>query len=58
MRDRDAASFIADHASNGWWFFLVDPVSKKSLRKIRTEYVDAQSGELEDDDDGDDEDGA
>jgi hypothetical protein len=53
----EAASRIAGHAMNGWWFFLTDPTSKRSLRTVRREYVESMAVDAEDDepeDEGDD----
>lgn len=52
----DAAKTITGGAGsvNGWWFFLVDQASKRSLRDVRREYVNAMSMDSEDDE-GDDE---
>jgi hypothetical protein len=59
-RPSDAASAIAGKRRNGWWFFLVDQSSKRSLRNVRQEYVEAMSINDEDDeadDDGDEDEG-
>lgn len=40
---------------NGWWFFLVDRETKKSLKTVRREYLE-QLQEADDEVDGDDED--
>jgi hypothetical protein len=56
----EAASFIAGKRIGGWWFFLVDPVSRRSLRDVRNDYVNAMAGDsdIEDaDEEGEDEDG-
>ena len=56
----DAASTITGHSTNGWWFFLVDQASRRSLRAVRRDYVNAMAVDVEDDeaeDDGDDDDG-
>ncbi|MBL9076042.1 MAG: DUF262 domain-containing protein [Planctomycetes bacterium] len=50
----DAARKLAGHPVNGWSFFLVDPVSRRSLRTVRREYLDAMAVDVDDDDDGDD----
>lgn len=50
-----AASHIVGHAMNGWWFFLTDHATKRSLRVVRREYVDALAVDEDDDDDGDEE---
>lgn len=51
-----AATAIVGHQRNGWGFFLVDQVSKRSLRMIRRDYMDAMAVEAEDDEAEDDED--
>jgi hypothetical protein len=50
----DAARSLTGLATNGWWFFFVDPASRRSLRDVRSEYLDAISAEVDDDDEGDD----
>jgi hypothetical protein len=45
----DAAAAIAGHATNGWAFFLTDQASRRSLRTVRRDYVNAMSVETEDD---------
>jgi hypothetical protein len=50
----EAASRIVGHAMNGWWFFLTDQTSRRSLRTVRREYVDAMAVDVEDDDGDDD----
>jgi hypothetical protein len=51
-----AAVHIVGHAMNGWWFFLTDQASRRSLRNVRGDYVNAMAVDVEDDpdDDGDD----
>jgi hypothetical protein len=54
----DAASAMTGHHTNGWWFFLVDQASRRSLRSVRRDYVtqlavDAEDDEAEDDGDED-----
>jgi hypothetical protein len=51
----DAASSITGHATNGWWFFLVDPISRRSLRMVQREYMEKLSVDAEDDDGDEDE---
>jgi len=51
----EAASSLVGHAMNGWWFFLVERGSKRSLKNVRRDYVKAMSVET-DDDESDDED--
>jgi hypothetical protein len=48
-RPSDAARAIANRPINGWAFFLVDQTSRKSLRDVRSEYVNAMSVDAEDD---------
>jgi hypothetical protein len=50
----DAARKLTGHSINGWSFFLVDPGTRRSLRTVRNEYLDAMAVDAEDDDDGDD----
>lgn len=45
-----AATAITGKSENGWWFFLVGPGSKKSLRDLAHEYVDQTSADLDDSD--------
>jgi hypothetical protein len=52
----DAASSITGHATNGWWFFLVDPVLRRSLRIIQREYIEKLSVDADDDETDEDED--
>ena len=44
-----AASYIVGHQTNGWWFFLLDQASRRSLRMVRRDYVDAMAVDVEDD---------
>src|SRR5690606_37507145 len=37
----DAARSITGRPTNGWYFFLVDPVAKRSLRDVRSDYLQA-----------------
>ena len=46
-----AASSITGTAMNGWWFFLVDQTTKRSLRKVRADYVAAMAVDADDDED-------
>jgi len=48
-----AAVSITGRSTNGWWFFLVDPTTRRSLRDVLREYVTALSVDIEDDDAGD-----
>lgn len=52
-----AATNLVGRNINGWSFFLLDTQSKKSMRDLRTEYLNAQQGsegELDDDDEEED----
>jgi len=49
----DAASAITGKRTNGWWFFVTDQETERSLRSIRRDYVDAMSVDADDDDEGD-----
>ena len=51
-----AATEIAGKPTNGWWFFLVDQASRRSLRNVRRDYVDAMAVDAEDDEPDDDDD--
>jgi hypothetical protein len=56
----DAASAIVGHQTNGWAFFLTDQASRRSLRTVRRDYVNAMAVDVEDDeadDDGDEDEG-
>ena len=55
----EAATAMTGHQTNGWWFFLVDQASRRSLRSVRRDYVnqlalDLDDDEAEEDDDEDD----
>ena len=52
----DAASAIAGKRTNGWWFFLTDQASRRSLQRVRRDYVNAMAVDVEDDEADDDED--
>jgi hypothetical protein len=52
----DAASAIAGKRTSGWWFFLTDQASKRSLRRVRRDYVDAMAVDAGDDEPDDEED--
>lgn len=48
-----AGDFIRNKSTNGWSFWLLDPETKKSLRDIRTQYLDqliAEGADIETDD--------
>ena len=51
----EAAKALSGGPMNGWWFFLVDRETKKSLKTVRREYLD-QLQEADDEVDSDDED--
>ncbi|ALA59733.1 GmrSD restriction endonuclease domain-containing protein [Nitrospira moscoviensis] len=51
-----AASKIVGHQTNGWWFFLVDQASRRSLRMVRRDYINNLAVETEDDEPDDDDD--
>jgi hypothetical protein len=54
-----AAVHIVGHRMNGWWFFLTDQASRRSLRIVRRDYVNGIAAEVDDDEpdeDGDDDD--
>jgi hypothetical protein len=50
----EAASSITGKATNGWWFFLVDAESKKSLKDVRIEYLESIGTDGDEDDTEDD----
>jgi hypothetical protein len=56
-RPSAAASAIRGSATNGWWYFLVDPNTRRSLKTIRQEYSAAMSADVDDDGEDDDADG-
>jgi hypothetical protein len=45
-----AAKATTKKATNGWWFFLVDAGSGRSLRDVYHEYVDSTSADVDDSD--------
>jgi len=45
-----AAAVIRGTATSGWWFFLVDQASKRSLRDVWRDYVDALAVDVEEED--------
>jgi hypothetical protein len=56
----DAASAITGKRTNGWPFFLTDQASRRSLRAVRSDYVNAMAVDVDDDepdDDGDEDEG-
>jgi hypothetical protein len=52
----DAAGAIVGKKMNGWWFFLADQASRRSLGQVRRDYVNAGVGDVEDEDEDADED--
>ena len=46
----DAASTIIGKRTGGWWFFLTDQTTHRSLRDVRRDYVTAMAVDVEDDD--------
>ena len=56
----NAATAITGKHMNGWWFFLTDQSSQRSLRQVRRDYVEAMSVDIDDDeaDDGGEDDDA
>ena len=40
--------------TNGWWFFLVDAQSRRSLSDVRIEYLESIAADVEEDDADDD----
>jgi hypothetical protein len=53
-RPTEAATAIAGKRTGGWWFFVVDPESGRSLRTIRRDYVKAMAVDVDDADADDD----
>ena len=49
-----AAVAVVGRSMNGWWFFLVDKPSRRSLRDVRRDYLDSLSEDVESDDEDDD----
>jgi hypothetical protein len=50
----EAAKSITGGAMNGWWFFLVDQTTKRSLKDVRLDYLESIAADADDDDDDDD----
>jgi hypothetical protein len=50
----DAASAITGKRTSGWWFFLTDQASQRSLRSVRRDYIDAMAVDAQDDEPDDD----
>jgi hypothetical protein len=53
-RPSDAASAIVGKRMSGWWFFLTDVSSGRSLRDVRRDYVDSMAVDSQDDESDDD----
>ncbi|MDZ4058178.1 MAG: hypothetical protein U1D69_14695, partial [Polynucleobacter sp.] len=48
-----AGKFLRKRAINGWGFWLLDPIIKKSLRDVRAQYLDqliAEGADIESED--------
>ena len=41
---------------NGWWFFLVDQQSRRSLKDVRLDYLESIAADVDDDADDDEND--
>jgi hypothetical protein len=56
-RPSEAAKSVTKRPTNGWWYFLVDQKTRRSLRDVRRDYLESFAVDLEadEDDDGDDE---
>ncbi len=52
----DAAKAIKGYNVNGWWFFVTDPKSRKSLKKVRFDYLASINGDLDDEEEIEDDD--
>lgn len=50
----EAAKAIVGKAMNGWWFFLVDQQTRRSLKDVRIDYLESIAAEVDDDDSDDD----
>jgi hypothetical protein len=51
-----AARAVTGTSANGWWFWLVDPQSKRSLHDLWREYIEQRDVDMEGEDPPDDED--
>jgi hypothetical protein len=52
----EAAKAITGRPTNGWWFFLVDQHTKRSLRDVRSEYLESFAEDIDEEgEEGDDE---
>lgn len=49
-----ASRAVSGTNENGWWFWLIDPKSRRSLHDLWREYVDQRDVDVEDDDAPDD----
>lgn len=56
LRPSAAGVYLRKRPTNGWAFFLVDPKSRRSLRHIRSEYIESLDVDLEDDEEDEDDD--
>jgi hypothetical protein len=50
----DAAKAITGNPTSGWWFFLVERAPRRSLKDIRSEYVESLSVDADEDESDDD----
>ena len=50
----EAAKAVVGASTNGWWFFLVDAQSRRSLSDVRIEYLESIAADVEEDDADDD----
>lgn len=55
-RPSAAAVHLTGKPTNGWWFFLVDPQTRRTLRRVRREYLESLDLDLDDDDGNEDDD--
>ncbi|MEY9127746.1 GmrSD restriction endonuclease domain-containing protein [Bradyrhizobium yuanmingense] len=53
---REAATAIYGKKTGGWWFFLTDPASGRTLRAVRRDYIEAMAVDSDDDEQGDEDD--
>jgi GNAT superfamily N-acetyltransferase len=44
-----AAKAITGKSTNGWWFFLVDPHSKRCIKDVRFDYLESIAADVGDD---------
>ncbi|MDQ3485935.1 MAG: DUF1524 domain-containing protein, partial [Actinomycetota bacterium] len=49
-----AAKHVSGKGENGWWYFLVDPASRRSLSDLFHEYVDQTSADVDESEAGED----